>query len=304
MRANTERTVRVLPRLALVPVLLLCGARFDRAVVHIDQAAALAGGVTPGDAPGFPVTLSEPGSYLVTSNLTVHDFDRSGIEIAADGITLDLGGFVLRGPCSVVLPGGGCEPAGTGSGIRGTRSRLWFGLVVTHGQVLGFPANGVAAGSNARISDLHVAENGRSGIHVHEGQVVGCTTIGNGGGGIDVDRGRALSNVVANNNNGITTNGAVEVTGNLISANRRAGVSALEKGLIRENTIWGNRFGTSSLESVLLRGNSVQGNSEGGVSGVRGVSISENVIQENGGFNVIGIVDAGGNLCDGQTTCP
>jgi hypothetical protein len=37
-------------------------------VVLIDQNKALAGSVTPGDTPGFPVTISLPGSYRVLSN--------------------------------------------------------------------------------------------------------------------------------------------------------------------------------------------------------------------------------------------
>jgi len=32
-------------------------------VVLIDQSHALAGSITPGDAPGFPVTITQPGSY-------------------------------------------------------------------------------------------------------------------------------------------------------------------------------------------------------------------------------------------------
>ena len=32
-------------------------------VILIDQTKALAGNVTPGDTPGFPVTISLPGSY-------------------------------------------------------------------------------------------------------------------------------------------------------------------------------------------------------------------------------------------------
>ena len=32
-------------------------------VILIDQNKALAGNVTPGDTPGFPVTISLPGSY-------------------------------------------------------------------------------------------------------------------------------------------------------------------------------------------------------------------------------------------------
>ena len=34
----------------------------DNGIVLITQADAVAGGITPGDTPGFPVTLSETGS--------------------------------------------------------------------------------------------------------------------------------------------------------------------------------------------------------------------------------------------------
>jgi hypothetical protein len=49
----------------LVP---LPGAAVD-GVIEINQSRALAGGVTPGDAPGFPVTISARGSYRLTGNL-------------------------------------------------------------------------------------------------------------------------------------------------------------------------------------------------------------------------------------------
>ena len=74
-------------------------------VILIDQNKALAGNVTPGDAAGFPVTLSRPGSYRLSGNLTapagVH-----GFVIASPGVTLDLNGFAIRGPgdCSGIPP--------------------------------------------------------------------------------------------------------------------------------------------------------------------------------------------------------
>ena len=36
-------------------------------VIEINQAKALAGGVTAFDGPGFPVTVTAPGSYILTS---------------------------------------------------------------------------------------------------------------------------------------------------------------------------------------------------------------------------------------------
>ena len=52
------------------------------AQVVITQAKALAGNVTPGDAAGFPVTLSQPGAYILGSNLTVTG-GKHGIQVNA-----------------------------------------------------------------------------------------------------------------------------------------------------------------------------------------------------------------------------
>ena len=49
-------------------------------VVLIDQNHALAGNVTPGDTPGFPVTISQPGSYRLTGNLIVPDANTTAIQ--------------------------------------------------------------------------------------------------------------------------------------------------------------------------------------------------------------------------------
>src|SRR5712692_4005736 len=81
-------------------------------VVLIDQNRALAGGVTPGDAPGFPVTISVPGSYRLSGNLTVPDANTTAIQVTADNVTLDLNGFSIIGP--TVCVGTSCSPTGTG----------------------------------------------------------------------------------------------------------------------------------------------------------------------------------------------
>jgi hypothetical protein len=65
-------------------------------VVLIDQSKANAGNVTPGDAPGFPVTLSRAGSYRLSGNLVISSLGTA-IEITAEHVTLDLNGFTIQG---------------------------------------------------------------------------------------------------------------------------------------------------------------------------------------------------------------
>ena len=61
----------------------------------INEARAMAGGITPGDAPGYPVTITRPGSYKLTSNLEVLDFDEPSemILVTVPEVTIDLNGF-------------------------------------------------------------------------------------------------------------------------------------------------------------------------------------------------------------------
>src|SRR5688500_2890388 len=52
----------------------------------ITQAKVNAGNVTPGDTPGFPLTISQKGAYKLTGNLTVPNQDTTAIVITADNV--------------------------------------------------------------------------------------------------------------------------------------------------------------------------------------------------------------------------
>src|SRR5437660_10259917 len=93
--------------------------------------------VSPGDTPGFPVTISQPGSYRLSSNLTVPDANTTAILITSDNVTLDLNGFSIMGPvfCLHSTPPGQifrCGPVGFGVGVSSTGS----GTTVLNGHVL------------------------------------------------------------------------------------------------------------------------------------------------------------------------
>lgn len=114
-----------------------CG--YAQAQTLIDQNKALAGGITPGDTPGFPITLSQPGSYKLTSNLTV-PAGMDGIVMAVDGITLDLNGYTIAGPIVCTRTGStvSCPVSGYTSGVRAELYSTGIGSVVRNGSVKGF----------------------------------------------------------------------------------------------------------------------------------------------------------------------
>jgi hypothetical protein len=100
-------------------------------VILIDQNKAIAGSVTPGDAPGFPVTISQPGSYRLSSNLTVTNQATRAIQINANNVSLDLNGFSIIGPG--IFP---TEMAINGDGRKGVR--IFNGVISGFTQGIGF----------------------------------------------------------------------------------------------------------------------------------------------------------------------
>src|SRR4051812_15015389 len=104
--------------------------------VIITQAKALAGNVTPHDAPGFPVSITAPGSYRLGSNLDV-TAGRNGILVTSANVSIDLDGFALNGmdtpQTRVAL--NGIVAAGIDTGI----------LSVRNGTIMGFTKSGIFA---------------------------------------------------------------------------------------------------------------------------------------------------------------
>ena len=134
-------------------------------VITIDQAKAEAGGVTAGDAPGFPVTISQPGSYRLMSNLTVADMAVTAIRITSPGVTLDLNGFEVSGPNSCTGTGGTLTCLSynlPGNATRGIGILATAPAFTVHGgSVRGFAANGIQ-GIDAAAGSLTVDRVRRS----------------------------------------------------------------------------------------------------------------------------------------------
>jgi hypothetical protein len=101
----------------------------------ISQNNALAGNVTPGDAPGFPVTISVRGSYVLSSNLTVPDANTTAIEITVEDVTLDLNGFTIQGPTVCEGFPRVCAPTGSGTGVETAFLSFIRNIAVVNGTV-------------------------------------------------------------------------------------------------------------------------------------------------------------------------
>jgi len=213
-------------------------------VVLINQSGALAGGITPGDTPGFPGTISQSGSYRLASNLTLTASDATAIEITAPNVTIDLNGFSIIGPgvCNINAQGIAiCPPPGQGVGVQGGTDQIvgTRSVTVRNGSVRGFSLNGIQlTGNGSSVERVAADGNFKAGFDVN-GSVTNSSATGNGFDGI-----RALvvrdSTSVRNRRFGILIRSAGgAATGNISSFNGVEGISAANSRVI-DNTVFSN----------------------------------------------------------------
>lgn len=150
--------------LAFIPAFALDG------VVLINQSQALAGNVTAGDTPGFPVTLSQSGSYRLTGDLVVPDANTTAIRITADHVTLDLNGFAIIGPTVCTSSPANCAPITQGIGIQADNGPSVDGprgTKIFNGTVRGMGFTGILITGLGGLTETVVADsNGGGGLLV------------------------------------------------------------------------------------------------------------------------------------------
>lgn len=218
--------------------------------ILIDQHQALKGHVTPGDAPGFPITITRPGSYRLCGNLTVPDANSTGIVITADNVTLDLNGFSITGPTTCTgVPVQTCSPVGSGSGIDSTMANI----VVLNGIIQGMGSHGVflhGSDKNYRVEKVHTTNNGSNGIYLifSRGNILnGNKATTNGGRGIDAAFGSVVTGSVVDGNGeiGIVANHGSNVSGNIAINNGSYGLAmGIGAGYVY-NVLQNNNGGTN-----------------------------------------------------------
>lgn len=256
---------------ALAAAMILCAGGPTLAVdgvIEINQARALAGGVTATDTPGFPVTIDQRGSYRLTSNLEVAGSE--GILIVDSYVTLDLNGFVVRG---------NSQGGSSANGIRSTH----VNAKIVNGRVQLFAGQGLDLEDQAWVENLAVSDNGTTGIRVFDDSVVrNCQVMTNGGRGVWAgENANIIGNTVHNSGSvGIRVDGGV-VTHNTVTSSGNLGVQAELPTLVTANTV---------VDST-----------SAGLGLCNGCGYSNNVLANT--TNVSGGVQMGPNLC-GNSLCP
>jgi parallel beta-helix repeat protein len=212
--------------------------------ILLDQAKVNAGGITPGDAPGFPATLSRPGRYKLTGNLRV-PAGQDGIEITQHNVSIDLNGFTMSSN-----PPGQSLTAIQASGMNGLR--------VANGTITGFAGYGLynADGALAVVENMRILSNGYN-LDLPADSHVRNSTIANSTNGASV---------------GIRCTSRCLIEQNIVTGNTGAGVAlAAGGGTVLGNVIVGNGFDAiqSSVNWTGYGDNVLLGNGAGGqVSGL------------------------------------
>jgi len=180
-------------------------------------------------------TISAPGSYLVTQNLTSANTTVPCINVTASGVTIDLGGFVLTGIGGSSGIAASAGPLNISNGIIRSFS---IGInapvkdvTVSSVTLLGHHGGGAVLGDNAEVTDSEFLNNSGNGLSlVSNALVADCIMAGNGGSGLFAGgSGAVVTASVASedggavNNPGFTTAGHATLSGNAANANTFAG---------------------------------------------------------------------------------
>ncbi len=251
-------------------VLALLAAGSAQAQVAINQAAALAGGVSAGDTPGFPVTLSVPGHYVLTSNLVL-PANSGGILITVPNVTLSLNGFGIIGPVVCVSAGGGlsCNSPNTAStrGISATTTA--DGVTIRNGFVRGF-SDGISI-RGGLVEDVHASSNSLTGVSAagapddRPARISGVRATLNGGTGIYTRQGLIERSIASHNRTGVAGHEFLMVD-SLVTNNYERGLYDLGGGATPPGAMKGTVMQNNGAASILGPTRSLGGNLIDGVA--------------------------------------
>lgn len=279
-------TISTLSRFAtcLLAVLVFSSPALAVDGLHeINQASVAASG-------GFPFTIGQPGSYVLTSDLVVPDANTTGISIQAADVTIDMNGFSIR--CS------GCTGTGTGDGVH---ADVAFGNVaLRNGAVVGVGNRGIALlGELAIVDGLKVGSSGDTGIVLGDRALLTASHVADSERGLRVGRDSIVMDVISTRNRGA----GVQLNEFAIAAevasieNQGLGFLITEGAVIIDSTANQNEQKGMQGEKTVVVHAAVRANQDTGIECYECVVLSSNITDNVGigldgddtgyGYNVI-----------------
>lgn len=311
-------------------------------VLEINQ-SCVANGCFQGDTAGFPVQLTNPGSYILTSNLTLTSANTSGIFVRADNVSIDLNGFAIIGPTSCSgdpsedarsCTNAPTHPTNPGIGIKSVDLEnpvdINHRVTIFNGTLRGTGAAGIFVGNQARVFDVTVSSASLAGIAVGDFSVIRNSTVEQTSTGIQAGDASVVEGCVATENasNGINIGDSGTVRGSTARDNGSYGldagdgttvtqssfVSNSSDGMIGRaaNPVSHNSFlengeaGITCSNACMLIGNTVRANTGFGFSGSTSTGLISNTFSQNNsnGDQISGGIELGENACGADLNCP
>lgn len=267
-------------------------------------------GCFPGDAPGYPVEIVSPGSYILTSDLDVSaepsPTTSTAIFVSAAAVDLDLGGFALRGPVLCTGQPLTCSEA-SGSGIGVSSSTGAFGLRLHDGSISGFGAYGASLhGDAARLERLTFTHQRLTAVLVYGvgARLEQLVVHRNGGAGIFLPGpgGAVRDSAISDNGAGAIGAGAATNVEQIVATRVPSASIAVAVGAgsrIGASLVSGGSFGISAAEGTLLLGGFSQFSSLWQLSLASGSAYSAIWMYNAANQNATGSgLSLGQNLCD------
>lgn len=241
--------------LAAAPAFAVDGA------ILVNQARALAGNVTSGDAPGFPISINAPGYYVLTSNLVVPNQNTTAIQVNANNVTIDLNGFAIQGPNVCVTDGftvaqpctlPSSSPLATGIGVD-AGTGVAFNVLNTriiNGTIDGVGGIGIFANVNARIEGVNISNTGSYGVYTFGGVIRDVLVRACGATGI-LTSGAVIkdSRSIFNRGAGLQTGNSSVITGNIIATNQSYGMILTGNSRYTDNVLDNNNGGNGNPQT-------------------------------------------------------
>lgn len=213
----------------------------------------------------LPFVIEEPGAYALGGNLS----GRYGIVIAADGVTLDLRGYVLTG----------LEGSFEAIKVRDGHTAI----EIFGGTVSGWNSHGIAAGgaTSAIFRELRLVGNGGNGLQAGHGAVVeNVIAEGNGATGIQALGALTVSGSMAGRNLGwgYELGAGSVLQGSTVMRNGAGGVLAADGSLVRDNVVRANGWLAVPSDAAACDAGTLAGIAVTGA----GTLVERNTVTDNG----------------------
>ncbi len=275
------------------------------AVTGLVRAGSLDPPGTPGPTAGvlrpgtpiasLPYTISQPGYYYLTGNLTMTTAGADGITVNSNDVTLDLGGFVLNGGGTGrdgVNVGGGINsvPSGfpqNGITIRNGTTEQWtrdgFNVFAIGGTLEDIHANnnqgvGIAVEDGSSVSHCSADQNSLDGMDALDSTVTGCAFINNSHSGVVADESVIEDCVAQANTWGILVEEHSTITHTTVTNNGSDGIRITGAGQ--------NGAGGSSVTDNTADFNGTTVSASGIYDETNGNRIAHNNVSQNDGDGI------------------